>query len=160
MTSPLSLTSALMCGFPSLPYVLPFKIFLSKYRMCILKGGMLWRDANHIRHLFLNLSDVFLTARCTQGMSPREGGRERLRVGEKGGVWEDRGERTNPGVNMCKKKKKRVVSSLNMNFAYVVITGGSSHMEGDNLVLLKAARLPLSVAALQWGRWGTRVTHP
>lgn len=82
-----------------------------------------------------------------------EGWRERRGVGGQGRKNKSRGE-------YVQKKKKRVVSSLNMNFAYVVITGGSSHMEGDNLVLLKAARLPLSVAALQWGRWGTRVTHP
>lgn len=52
----------------------------------------------------------------------------------------------NQGANICKKNKR--VVPLDMNFAYVVIWGRSSHMDGDNSVLLKIVLLPIKVAAL------------
>lgn len=67
----------------------------------------------------------------------------------------------NQGANICKKNKR--VVPLDMNFAYVVIWGRSSHMDGDNSVLLKIVLLPIKVAALpevggglgeRRGRWG------
>ena len=39
----------------------------------------------------------------------------------------------NQGANICKKNKR--VVPLDMNFAYVVIWGRSSHMDGDNSVV-------------------------